>query len=215
MFSSKLATITDVKESFCRSGDSYLHWPVAPSDGDVGPNSQDFRKECAQVRVGVDEEAEPLRRFNMQMSSVSFRWRIKVWLFSTSFPLPLSSHPSLVSRGLWMWQGLCVGNSGEWKGQGDPVEGTNFWGSVRSVWNKSVALLVLRTCSQQGVLNWAHNSRPVYSTLKYLRMGLGEKRESDARGPRGTFSSRVLPGHTQCPAFSAFRRRKCLCITQN
>ena len=28
-----------------------------------------------------------------------------------------------------MWQGLCVGNSGSWKGQGDPVEGTNFWGN--------------------------------------------------------------------------------------
>lgn len=133
-------------------------------------------------REGADEEAELGRRFNMQMSSVSFRWRIKVWLFSTSFPLPLSSHPSLASRGLWVWQGLCVGNSGEWKGQGDPVEGTNFWGSVRSVWNKSVALLVLRTCSPQGVLSWAHNSRPVYSTLKYLRMGLGEKRGTNARG---------------------------------
>lgn len=75
------------------------------SCGDVGPNSQDFRKECVQVGGGrgrTDEEAELGRRFNMQMSPVSFRWRIKVWLFSTSFPLPLSSHPSLASRVLWV-----------------------------------------------------------------------------------------------------------------
>lgn len=43
------------ERNFLHSGVSYLHGPLVPSDGDVGPSSQDFRKECVKMGVGVGE----------------------------------------------------------------------------------------------------------------------------------------------------------------
>lgn len=73
----------------------------APSDGDEGRLLRILEKNVLKWGVGVEErKLQCVRMVEHANVPLSFRCRIKVWLFSTSFPLPLSSHPSLVSRGL-------------------------------------------------------------------------------------------------------------------